>query len=118
MPAACCFVVFVVLFFSCKTNTGVPEGILPQDRMVGVLAELYISEQKISSLGIKRDSLKQVFGLMKDRIFERTGVSDSVFKASMNYYLDRPQALDNIYTVLIDSLNLREQRVLSAGAKK
>jgi hypothetical protein len=107
-----------VLLGSCKTNDNVPEGILPQDRMVGVLAELYISEQKISSLGIKRDSLKQVFGLMKDSIFQRTGVSDSVFKASMNYYMDRPQALDNIYTVLIDSLNLREQRLLSAEAKK
>jgi uncharacterized protein DUF4296 len=118
MAIAGCIAAFALLFFSCKTKRSLPEGILPQDRMVTVLSELYLSEQKISTLGIRRDSLKQVFGLMKDSIFERTGVSDSVFKKSMNYYMDRPQALENIYTVLIDSLNLREQRVLSGGAKK
>jgi Domain of unknown function (DUF4296) len=117
-PIASCFGIFMFLFFSCKTKNVVPEGILPQDRMVSVLSELYISEQKISTLGVKRDSLRQVFGLMKDSIFERTGVSDSVFKKSMNYYMDRPQALENIYTVLIDSLNLREQRLLSGEVKK
>ncbi|MBA4058573.1 MAG: hypothetical protein C0490_27905, partial [Marivirga sp.] len=78
VPVAGCFVVCLLLFFSCKTKNGVPDGILPQDRMVSVLSELYISEQKISTLGVRRDSLKHVFGLMKDSIFERTGVSDSV----------------------------------------
>jgi Domain of unknown function (DUF4296) len=117
-PVACCFAVFLALFFSCEKKERVPDGILTQDQMVRVLSELYITEQKISTLGIKRDSLKQVFEVMKDSIFEQTGIPDSVFKQSMDYYVDRPQTLEGIYTALIDSLNLREQRLLSSEAKK
>lgn len=118
MPAACCFGVFLLSFFSCNKKDGVPEGILTKGQMVSTLSELYISEQKISTLGVKRDSLKQIFGLMKDSIFERTGVSDSVFHQSMNYYMDRPQVLEKIYSALIDSLSLKEQRLLAGEPKK
>lgn len=95
-----------------------PEDILSQDQMVSVLSELYILEHKISSLGVTRDSLTQIFAAMKGRVFEKSGVSDSAFSKSLNYYVDRPKSLEEIYTVLIDSLNLREQRLTSGDIKK
>ena len=112
-----CFAVGMVLFFSCGKNERVPKGILTKDQMVNVLSELYIVEQKINIVSVKRDSLNQIFLAMKDKVFEKTGVTDSVFRQSLNYYMDRPQTFEIIYTALIDSLNLREQRVLS-GEKK
>jgi hypothetical protein len=36
---------------------------------------------------------------------------DSVFRKSLDYYMARPRTLEHIYTALIDSLNLREQRI-------
>jgi len=108
----------MVLCFSCGKGEHVPEGILTKDQMVRVLSELYITEQKISTLGVKRDSLHQIFDAMKDKVFERTGVTDSVFRQSLNYYMDRPQTFEVIYTALIDSLNLREQKLLSGEEKK
>jgi hypothetical protein len=104
-------VAMVVFGLSCSKNHPAPEGILTHDQMVAVMSELYVSEQKISTLGIKRDSLAQIFAFMKDRIFAKTGVTDSVFKKSLNYYMDRPLELELIYTSLVDSLNLREQRI-------
>ena len=86
--------------------------------MVSVLAELYIIEQKISTLGVTRDSLTQIFGAMKGRAFEKTGIPEAVFNESLNYYVDHPQSLETIYTVLIDSLNLREQRLISSEVTK
>jgi hypothetical protein len=79
--------------------------------MVTVMSELYITEQKISSLGIKRDSLEQIAEVMKHKVFAKVGISDSLFRMSMNYYMDHPQELELIYTSLVDSLNLREQRI-------
>jgi len=96
----------------------VPEGILPQDQMVSVLSELYILEQKISTLGVTRDSLTQIFGAMKSKVFQKSGVTDSIFMKSLNYYVDHPKSLETIYAVLIDSLNLREQRIISSDIKK
>jgi len=55
---------------------------------------------------------------MKGRVFEKVGITDSVFRKSLNFYIDHPDVLEGIYTSLIDSLNLREQRVLSGSARK
>lgn len=88
------------------------------------MSELYIEEQKIGTLGITRDSLRTVFGAMEGEIFDRistdihTHVNDSVFKKSLDYYMGHPQTLEMIYTALIDTLNLHEQRMLSSEEKK
>jgi len=113
-----CVIALVVLALSCSKKERVPEGVLSRDEMVNVLSELYIVEQKISTLGVKRDSLVQIFDSMKGRVFEKVGITDSVFRKSLNFYIDHPDVLEGIYTSLIDSLNLREQRVLSGSARK
>ena len=79
--------------------------------MVAVMSELYITEQKVSSMGLRRDSLEQIADVMKDKIFAKVGITDSVFRKSMDYYMDHPMEMELIYTSLVDSLNLREQRV-------
>ena len=112
-----CILSILILVLSCQRKDKVPEGILTRDQMVSVMSELYVLEQKLSTLGIKRDSIAQIFQEMKDPIFENAGITDSVFKRSLNYYMDHPQVLEGIYTSLVDSLNLREQRVRSGQAK-
>lgn len=109
---------FVVLFFACSKKEGIPEGILSQDNMVNVLSELYIAEQKVSTLSITRDSSRHIIAAKEGEIFEKLNTTDSTFKRSLNYYIDHPQALEMIYTALVDSLNLREQRLLSSGERK
>jgi hypothetical protein len=84
--------------------------------MVSVLLELYIIEQKIYTC--IKDSLSQIFAAMKGRVFKETGIEESVFEKSLNYYVDHPKSLEEIYTVLIDSLNLREQRLISSEVTK
>jgi hypothetical protein len=96
---------------SCNKKERPPEDILTTDQMVAVMAELYVAEQKISTLGISRDSLRRLFVVMEGKIFDKMNTRDSVFRKSLDYYMDRPKALEHIYTALIDSLNLREQRV-------
>ena len=113
-----CMAAFLLVLVSCGKKEEVPEGILTQDQMVTVLSELYVIEQKISTLGVTRDSLTQIFAAMKGKVFEKAGVSDSVFSQSLDYYGDHPKTLETIYTVLIDSLNLREQRLISSERTK
>jgi hypothetical protein len=112
-----CIVATVVFAFSCAKKDKPPEGILTQDQMVAVMSELYIGEQKISTLGVTRDSLSLIFAVLKEKIFEKASTSDSVFRKSLDYYMDRPQTLELIYTALVDSLNLREQRALSGQTR-
>lgn len=96
--------------FACSKESKKPAGVLGRDQMVKVLSDVYIAEQKVATLALGIDSSQQLFAAMRHRVFEKTGVPDSVFKKSMDYYMEHPKELEQIYAILIDSLQLREQR--------
>jgi hypothetical protein len=103
-------VLIAVCFSSCRSEDK-PEGkILSQPEMVEVLIDVYLAEQKLSRIGVSTDSATAVFAIMESRLFEKHGVADSVFKESLKYYKDHPKDLEKIYSALVDSLQLREQR--------
>jgi hypothetical protein len=101
---------FVFFVFGCGTNSSRPKNVLPEDKMVEVLADIYTNEEKVNMLGLNPDSAHQVFEIMMAGISKSDGVSDTAIKQSIYYYMEHPKELDNIYTVLIDTLQLREQR--------
>ncbi len=82
--------------------------------MVKALTEIYLAEQKINRLGLPRDSAEREFDRFKQLVFEKIEVSDSVFKRSFDYYMDRPKEMEIIFTALVDSLSLMEQRIESS----
>lgn len=101
--------VFMTLF-SCKEKEK-PQDILPPAEMVKILGDLYITEEMVNKLGVDRDSSTKAFDYLDNKIFEKYGTADTLFKRSLNYYLERPDEIEKIYSTLIDSLNLREQRL-------
>jgi hypothetical protein len=111
-------VVILLVCFSCGSRDK-RDDIMTKEQMVKALMEIYIGEQKIIRLGLQRDSADRQFELFKQIIFDRNiGVSDSVFRRSFDYYMDRPKDIEQIYTAVVDSLSLREQRIDSAPQKK
>jgi hypothetical protein len=103
------FISCATLLFSCQKEER-PSEILTPEQMVESLSELYVMEAKVSNIPANRDSTLKIAAYLEARAFDKLGITDSVFKKSYNYYLDRPKELEEIYTILIDSLNLREQR--------
>lgn len=87
-----------------------PEGILTEKQMVSVMTELYLAEEKANKLPIPYDSLKELLPMFSAKVFEKTGVSDTLFRKSFDYYMSDPARLENIYTTLVDSLNLKAER--------
>ncbi|MBT1687910.1 DUF4296 domain-containing protein [Dawidia soli] len=113
-----CPAVAVLVLLSCGGRQEVPPGVLNRDEMVKVLAEILITEDKVSKLGVASDSAYKVSDLFRARLFEKEGMTDSLFRQSMNYYIEHPKEMQQIYTILVDSLNLREQRASVAAEKK
>ncbi len=99
----------ITLLTSCGGDER-PKGVLSEKQMVNVMTELYLSEEKVNKLAIPYDSIKELFPLFSERAFRKAGVSDTVFRKSLDYYMSQPQKLENIYTILVDSLNLKAQR--------
>lgn len=98
----------VVWMVSC--GQAKPDGVLSREEMVQVMEELYIAEEKVNHLTLSRDSSKKVFEVMGRKVFESAAISDTVFKRSFDYYMEHPREMELIYTALVDTLQLREQR--------
>jgi hypothetical protein len=107
---SCVFFGVAIIIFCCERPEERPADILSHEEMVRVLAEVYIAEQKVTNLALGIDSAQVIFEQMKGKVFEAAGVPDSTFKKSIDYYMDRPKEFEQIYSVLVDSLQLREQR--------
>jgi len=101
----------LILCCSCTDNDRNSNDILTREEMVKTMTEIYLAEQKINRLGLPRDSAAREFDHFKHVIFEKIDVSDSAFKRSFDYYMDRPKEMEIIFTALVDSLNLMEQRI-------
>ncbi|WP_333821071.1 DUF4296 domain-containing protein [Ohtaekwangia sp.] len=95
---------------ACSRKEQIPQGILSKEVMASTISEVLQAEEKVNHLHLTNDSAKKVFAVMRGKIFQKTGIPDSVFERSMNYYIDHPKDLELIYTALVDSLNLKEQR--------
>lgn len=103
-----------IILSSCGSDSR-PDGILPEDEMVPILMEVYLSEGRLSNLNLKRDSALQVYLTVEGKIFEKYNTTDSIYRASMIYYYDHPKDMEKIYEVLLDSLNIREQKMTELG---
>jgi hypothetical protein len=97
----------LVLNLSCASNSS-PQGVLDEDLMVSVLVEIQLAEGKVSSLPISYDSSQVLYTLLERDIFSKHEVTDSVFKSSMEYYLEDAEKMDRIYARVIDSLVVLE----------
>lgn len=98
----------VSVLWSCSSNER-PEGILSKEEMVPVLMDVYLTEGRLSSLSLKRDSALKVYEDIEAKIFEKNNTTDSIYRASMVYYYDHPKEMEKIYEVVLDSLTQREQ---------
>ncbi|HEU5291279.1 MAG TPA: DUF4296 domain-containing protein [Cyclobacteriaceae bacterium] len=105
---------FVFLIVGCEPAKR-PPGILSEQEMVKMLTEIYVAEEKAGHIGISQDSVRKIFPQFEARIFEKEGISDSVFKKSLEYYKSKPKKLENIYAALVDSLSLHAQRLAPAA---
>ncbi|WKZ58523.1 MAG: DUF4296 domain-containing protein [Cyclobacteriaceae bacterium] len=98
----------VPMLLSCKDDKR-PDGILTEPQMVEVLRHMYLSEERLNQVAIPYDSMGKLLPYVKSKVYEQAGVSDSLFRVSMQYYMAHPKQLEYIYTALVDSLGLEEQ---------
>ena len=109
-------VILVLIFsvaFSCKKESP-KEGILTKAQMADWMMSMYLSEAGILTLPMVRESAYKVFVPYEDSLLRRKSLQDTTLEKSYQYYLEHPQELEAIYDIVIDSLSLREQRLLHA----
>jgi hypothetical protein len=104
------FLAALTLLFSCVKESK-PDDILSRAEMVKALEELYIAEEKVNTLALARDSARKIFSVVETMAFENAALTDTTFKKSFDYYMERPAELELIYTALVDTLHLKEEHL-------
>lgn len=106
----------ILLAVSCRSGDKVPEGLYTKQQVAAFLMDLYLLEAKIKELRVSNDSAKMIFEHYEPKIFEQHQLDDSTYRMSFQYYLNDPKALSDIYSMLTDSLSLRERIYLGESA--
>ena len=97
----------VLILLSCSSDS-VPEGILPEDKMVKLLIKIHIAEAKIATSYLPGDSSIRQYKVFEDSAFKSEGTDKATYENSYKYYGANPERLDKIYSIVVDSLSLRE----------
>lgn len=103
----------LVLAAGCGKSDDVPVGVLSEDQMTSIMIDVYLTEAQVSTYTprLPQDSARLVFDILKGDILEKHAVDDSVFIQSLEWYFERPDKLDVVYSRMVDSLNLKAQQL-------
>ena len=102
------------VLISCS-STKDERRILDQEKFVSLLVDVYIAEARLSVYPIERDSAIKLFIPFEDQLLEKYQISDAQLKDTYRYYIDHPEEFDKIYDIVVDTLNLRHQKLEAAG---
>lgn len=105
--------ILLVVFFvwSCGLSRRErPEGVLSHAQMAAVLTEFYLQEAVVQGFNVGSDSAVVLMEEFASRYSVKSGIPDSLFSISLEYYLQHPKEFGVIHDAVIDTLALREQR--------
>lgn len=83
---------------------------MPKEKMTQVLIDIHIAEAAIALKGLEADSARILYSIQKQKVLKKHGVGEEEYDTSFEYYVNHPELLDEVYTSVVDSLSLREDR--------
>jgi Domain of unknown function (DUF4296) len=102
--------VLIVLSFSCQKKKDEAKGILTKTELAAFLIDMYLAEARIDNMPIVKDSAIKLFLPYEEKLLKKYNLADSTLRKTYQYYIDHPKEMEAVYDVVIDTLNLREQR--------
>ncbi|MBD1396314.1 DUF4296 domain-containing protein [Pontibacter sp. JH31] len=102
----------MALLFGCQQqNPQKPDNLIPEDKMVQILADIHILEAQIETRIVYPDTALMVFNKEQLRLLEKHGVEEKDFRATYKFYLENIQQMDKLYDIILDTLSVREAKV-------
>jgi hypothetical protein len=99
----------VIIGFSCS-SVEKKEEVLDSAIMVEILTEIHILEANVERQRIKGDSGIKVFNSLEKEVFSKFNTDKAAYEKSYKYYVNHPKELKDIYSVVVDSLNVIQKR--------
>ena len=105
------YLIILTFLFACtREEVSIPDNILPQEKMVQLLADIHIAEvtANYKSLG---DTNKVDVKTLYLEIYKKHSITTEEYKKSYHFYLDHPTLLNKMYDEVITELNRRQTEI-------
>ncbi|WP_243409455.1 DUF4296 domain-containing protein [Pontibacter virosus] len=104
---------FVVLAGCGQSAEKRPADLLPEQKMVQILADVHIAEARIENHVLYPDTALMVFNKEQMQILSQHGVDEEEFRKTYRYYLNNLPQMDKLYEIILDTLSVREAKLRS-----
>ncbi|WP_157593301.1 DUF4296 domain-containing protein [Rufibacter tibetensis] len=111
MKKRLCLLLLPLALFSCTPEEEKPADLISEEKMTRIMIDVQLTEAVIGRSFPNYDSSRVAYKQAHKLILKRHAVSDSAFKHSYDFYLSKPEQLDKIYEVVLDSLSVREAKL-------
>ena len=101
------FIIPLLLLTACQKNK-LPEGVLDEQRMINVLADMSVIDGYMSSL-MYTDTLRIEGKSYYATVYKNHNISKEVFDKSLKYYSNQPVLLDSMYSKVTRKLEAKER---------
>ncbi|WP_229733879.1 DUF4296 domain-containing protein [Pontibacter amylolyticus] len=88
-----------------------PADLLPENKMVQILADVHIAESRIETHVLYPDTALMVFNKEQQQILAEHGVTQEDFRRTYRYYLSNLAQMDKLYEIILDTLSVREAKL-------
>jgi hypothetical protein len=108
------FLILIILFTACSSDDGgqVPETVLPQEEMAGVLADIHILDAamslNISSAVQKNNDSREETTL---GVLKKHNLTKEQFDESFRFYSEHPELLGEVYKLTLNKLSELQAKV-------
>lgn len=84
-----------------------PKNLIPQEKMVLILADIHQTEGIISTKEYSKDSSLLLFTELENQLLAKHNVTQTQFTESYNWYTSNVEEYKTLYTIVVDTLNVR-----------
>ncbi|WP_299700000.1 DUF4296 domain-containing protein [uncultured Pontibacter sp.] len=111
-----CILSLAVLASCGQTSDKTPKNLLPEQKLVQILADVHVAEARIENRIVYPDTAMMLYSLEQQRILEAHGVEEKLFRDTYRYYLSDIKKMNRLYEIILDTLSVREAK-LRAGSE-
>lgn len=105
--------VWVAFLIAACDGDKLPSGVLTKEEYAALLVDVHLAEARLAGHPVPRDTASGLYFSFEEKLLQKRGFSDSVVRATYQYYLSHPRELEEVYVAVVDTLSLREQRYKS-----
>ena len=104
-------ILFCLVIVGCQEQSiKRPSHLIPEDKMVRILADLHTTEAQIESTISYPDTALMVYSKLEKQIWAKHDITEKQFRDTYDFYTSHLTEMDKLYEIVTDTLIAREAK--------